>query len=122
MIIGFLVVLIVILSVGVWHNGHGWGREQAARERIHQARIRDNDQRAVDNERWAERVQQARQLGYQAGLKAATGEMVNVVDAFQAAHRLAVLGYMERHCGAQVVNQRELIEDMAKHYLDLVSQ
>lgn len=34
--------------------------ERDARLALHQARQRDNDQRSADNERWAERVRQAR--------------------------------------------------------------
>ena len=39
-----------------------WRTELAARIRLHLARIEDNNQRAVDNQRWAERVAQAREL------------------------------------------------------------
>jgi hypothetical protein len=40
-----------------------WLRERDARLAIHRARQADNNLRSVDNERWAERVQQARKIG-----------------------------------------------------------
>lgn len=54
--------VILFLSVAVVRYRLAWLRELEARKAIHRARILDNDQRSVDNQRWAERVEQAREL------------------------------------------------------------
>ena len=57
-----LVGLVLVLAFGAWHNARCWRRERERADRLHAARIHDNDLRAIDNERWAERVEQAREL------------------------------------------------------------
>jgi len=56
-LLSWAVLLLLVLTYR-----RNWLRERDARLAIHRARILDNDQRSVDNERWAERVQQARDL------------------------------------------------------------
>lgn len=65
MMIAITLVLLswAVLFLLVFTYRRDWLRERDARLSIHRARILDNDQRSVDNERWAERVQQARQIG-----------------------------------------------------------
>lgn len=46
-----------------------WRQESAARLRLHEARIWDNNQRAIDNERWAERVAQGKRHAFERGFK-----------------------------------------------------
>lgn len=64
MILATLVLLSwAVLLLLVFTYRRDWLRERDGRLAIHRARQLDNDQRSVDNERWAERVQQARKIG-----------------------------------------------------------
>lgn len=68
--LGFLVAAkLILLAVVALHYRRCWKMERAWRLEIHRARIADNNQRSVDNERWAERVAQGKRYAFERGFK-----------------------------------------------------
>lgn len=67
LVVAFILAAVaLILLLAMFYYRRAWLVEREARWEIYRARVLDNDQRSVDNERWAERVEQTRTLGQDA--------------------------------------------------------